>query len=155
MKVRECGIGDRVKFAGEALWEQKARLYEGAELFVLPSFSENFGLVIAEALSWGIPVITTQATPWAELDAYGCGWWIEVGVESLATALADATSLPVEALNQMGERGRALAQKRYGWAKIAQEMASVFEKVIAERAKSKAENGIVVRDVGTHIPKRN
>jgi len=155
MKVRECGIGDRVKFAGEALGEQKARLYEGAELFVLPSFSENFGLVIAEALSWGIPVITTQATPWAELDAYGCGWWIEVGVESLATALADATSLPVEALNQMGERGRALVQKRYGWAKIAQEMASVFEKVIAERAKSKAENGIVVRDVGTHIPKRN
>src|SRR5258708_4177837 len=75
--------------------------------------SENFGLVIAEALSCGVPVITTRATPWGELEEYRCGWWIELGVEPLGWALREATGLPREVLREMGERGRELVQKRY------------------------------------------
>ncbi|MEZ5591148.1 MAG: glycosyltransferase [Gammaproteobacteria bacterium] len=50
-------------------------MLESADLFVLPSFSENFGVVIAEALAHGVPVITTRGTPWKGLLQHGCGWW--------------------------------------------------------------------------------
>jgi glycosyltransferase involved in cell wall biosynthesis len=107
-------------------------LYQEADLFVLPSFSENFGLVIAEALASGVPVITTRATPWSELEEFGCGWWIGVGVEPLVTALREATALPREALREMGRRGRLLIEQRYDWEELGRQMAKVYEGIRKE-----------------------
>src|SRR6185369_15513882 len=57
------GLERQVRFLGELWGDAKSQAFLDSDLFVLPSFSENFGLVIAEALAHGIPVITTQATP--------------------------------------------------------------------------------------------
>ena len=53
----------------------KEELYRRADFFVLPTFSENFGSVVAEALGYGVPVITTKGAPWEDLLNHKCGWW--------------------------------------------------------------------------------
>jgi glycosyltransferase involved in cell wall biosynthesis len=91
--------------------------YAVASLFVLPSHSENFGLVIAEALAAGVPALVTDTTPWSGLAANGCGWcvpWDNYGA-TLATALAT----PAAELGAMGRRGRDWAAREFSWARVA------------------------------------
>lgn len=91
--------------------------YAIASLFVLPSHSENFGLVIAEALAAGVPALVTDATPWSGLAAQDCGWcvpWEKFG-EALATALA---TKPDE-LQAMGRRGAGWVKRDYSWTRAA------------------------------------
>jgi glycosyltransferase involved in cell wall biosynthesis len=108
---------------GAARWE----LYRSADLFVLPSHSENFGLVVAEALACGVPVITTRGTPWEDLETSRCGWWIELGVGPLAEALGKAMALTDDERREMGERGRRLVESEHTWARVAEQMKSVYE----------------------------
>ncbi len=89
--VSSAGLDGVFEFRGAATGEEKWELYRQSDLFVLPSLSENFGLVVGEALSSGVPVVTTKATPWEELAAHRCGWWVNVGAEALGAALHDAT----------------------------------------------------------------
>ena len=125
--VSAQGLAEKVVFCGEVLGEAKTKLYCGADLFVLPSFSENFGLVIAEALSCKLPVITTRATPWQELEERHCGWWIETGIDPLICSLREALGLQSGALREMGIRGRELVQERYDWKAIGITMLQVYE----------------------------
>ncbi len=96
---------------------------------MLPTFSENFGVVVAEALAHGLPVITTQGAPWADLPAFGCGRWIPIGVEPLAEALREAMALSDAERAAMGERGLQYV-RRYDWAAIAEDMAAVYRWVL-------------------------
>ncbi len=123
-------IGDHLEFVGPVDGKAKWDLYQSADLFVLPSFSENFGLVIAEALACGVPVITTRATPWEELEQHRCGWWIDTGVEPLVDALKDAMNRPVGELHEMGRRGRALVEAKYTWPPVARQMVEVYQWVL-------------------------
>ena len=106
--VQSAGLERSVEFPGEAWGDARWRFYQNADLFVLPTFSENFGLAIAEALACGVPVITTRAAPWEELETKHCGWWIETGVEPLVTALKQALATSPDELHAMGGRGRNL-----------------------------------------------
>ncbi len=117
-------------FRSETLHEAKTQLYLESDLFILPSFSENFGLVIGEALAHGLPVITTRATPWEDLEKRHCGWWIDVGVAPLVRALKEATSLPLDQLRLMGMRGHQLVKDRYSWDRVAGEMVKVYKWLI-------------------------
>lgn len=126
-EVRRLGIEGAVEFAPAVWGEARTRCYREADFFVLPSFSENFGLVVAEALACERPVITTRATPWAELESRRCGWWIELGVEPLAAALREAMCQPAADLRRMGARGRDLVRERYTWPVVAAEMSRVYE----------------------------
>lgn len=91
--------------------------YAVASLFVLPSHSENFGLVIAEALAAGVPALVTDTTPWLQLTPQGAGWcvaWDRYGA-SLATALAT----PRDELAAMGARGRDWVARDFSWNRVA------------------------------------
>ncbi len=71
-KVKMLGLTEDVTIMGPVYGAEKNDLYLQADLFVLPSYSENFGVVVPEALAAGLPVITTKATPWQELQgSYG------------------------------------------------------------------------------------
>lgn len=131
--VRERGLEKVVVFVGEAWGEERSRLYREAELFVLPSFSENFGLVIAEALAYGVPVITTRATPWEELVTERCGWWVSTGMEALVPALNEATHLAEPELRARGARGRRLIERKYTWEPIGRQMHEVYEWMLGRR----------------------
>jgi glycosyltransferase involved in cell wall biosynthesis len=125
--VREKGLAHEFDFIGQVPDGNKWDLYFRSNLFVLPSLSENFGLVIGEALACGVPVIATRCTPWEELLTRRCGWWIDSGPKPLAEALRHATALTDAQRHEMGARGRSLIESKYTWANVAREMKSVYE----------------------------
>lgn len=116
-------FGADIICAGAVEGARKWSLLAGAGVFVLPTHSENFGLVVCEALACGVPVITTRGTPWQELETHGCGWWIEIGAAPLATALSVATASTDETRRAMGTRGRILVSDSYTWMAVARRMA--------------------------------
>lgn len=98
------GLGTRVRFMGHVEGAAKRAAFANADLFVLPSHSENFGIAVAEALAHGVPVITTSATPWQDLALHGCGACIDLAQEDLADTIAQLWQSDLAA---MGARGRA------------------------------------------------
>lgn len=132
--IAAAGLQDRIML-GEAVAEpDKAALFAGADLFILPSFSENFGIVVAEALAHGVPVIASTGTPWADLPRVGCGWHTPPDPDSLAAALAQAMALPAATRAEMGRRGHAHARASFGWPHIAEQMLSYYEWLLRGRS---------------------
>lgn len=116
-----------ITLAGMLEGEEKASALANAGALVLPTRSENFGIVVAEALAHGTPVVTTRGAPWGELESHRCGWWIEPGERPLAAALSEALALPSGQLKKMGLRGRDLAAARYSWDTAAARTKAVYE----------------------------
>ncbi len=131
-RLRTVGLSADFEFVGSVDGAEKAALYNRAELFLLPSFTENFGLAVAEALAAGVPVIATKGTPWAALVHNRCGWWVDLGVDALVAALKESTQTPAMSLRAMGERGRAYAEDAFGWAEIAKEMSAVYRWMLGQ-----------------------
>jgi glycosyltransferase involved in cell wall biosynthesis len=113
-----------VTFLGEVVGEAKQKLFLAADALVLPSFSENYGLVVAEALAHGVPVVAGSGTPWAELEKRGCGLWVDNSPESLAAAISRIDTMP---LQEMGARGRAWMKAEFGWDRIAEKMFDLYK----------------------------
>ncbi len=116
----------------DILWHEpvegdaKSALYRSADLFVLPTHAENFGLVVAEALAHGLAVVTTTNAPWDGLERHRCGWWIDLSDDALATALDDAMSLSDAERRAIGERGRAWMAQDFAWPAIVRQMHEVY-----------------------------
>ncbi len=125
--IREQGDPDSAVFTGETPEALKKQLLAGCDLFVLPTDGENFGIVIAEAMASGLPVITSNTTPWGDLQEHHCGWWIDVGVPPLERALAEAMGLPDDQRRQMGRRARSLIEQKYQWPTVARRMRQTYE----------------------------
>jgi glycosyltransferase involved in cell wall biosynthesis len=125
--IASNGLASAIELHNEADETEKWQHYARSHLFVLPSFSENFGVVIAEALAAGLPVITTKATPWRDLELNRCGWWIDVGEEALTMTLKQALSASQTVLHDMGERGREYVVRTYGWPRVAEHMMRAYE----------------------------
>jgi glycosyltransferase involved in cell wall biosynthesis len=128
-RIKAAELDRVVQYVGVVDGQRKSAFLEGADLFILPSYSENFGLVIAEALANGVPVITTTATPWQSLERERSGWWIEPTLNGLIAALREALTMSPAALRQMGLRGRAQA-RALDWNTIAQQTADVYHWVL-------------------------
>ncbi|HVU17590.1 MAG TPA: glycosyltransferase [Candidatus Didemnitutus sp.] len=101
--------------------------YAAASLFLLPSHSENFGLVIAEALAAGLPVLSTDATPWASLNSHGAGWCVPW--DDFESALQRALAEPPTSLRDMGRRGRALVAAEFSWDRNARLLLEFYQQL--------------------------
>ena len=133
------------EFVGPKYGLELQQEYDNADLFVLPTYSENFGSVIIEALAHAIPVITTKGTPWQELEGYidaklqkkdakqRCGWWIDIGVEPLVAALKEAVALTGKERRLMGMHGRQLVEEKYTWDAVVKTMEMGYEEVLNAR----------------------
>lgn len=124
--ARRFSLGDSVRFEGPLYGADKQEAYRRAALFVLPTRNENFGMVVAEALAQGTPVISTRGAPWHGLGTQRCGWWIDHGPEVMAATLREALSKPQEELAEMGMRGRNWMARDFGWEAIAARMTEVY-----------------------------
>lgn len=125
-------VSNYIHFTGGVYGEQKWELFRKADLFVLPTHSENFGIVVAEALACGLPVITTKGTPWQELENYHCGWWTETGTKATIKALKEFLQCTETQLEQMGRNGRRLIEEKYSSRKMAQDMVNLYRKLIEQ-----------------------
>lgn len=132
-KAKTLGLEDRVRFVDHLETDDKRNAFAAAELFVLPTSSESFGIVVAEALGAAVPVITTRGAPWEELDSYRCGWHVERTAQALRSALDAASRLPAEELRQMGLRGRRLVAEKYTWSRVACLTVELYDWLLGRR----------------------
>lgn len=121
------GLSEVVKLVGGVYGAEKVCLLQSADFFVLPTYSENFGIVVAEALACGTPVITTHGTPWKELEDFACGWYIQVGLGALETHLQKAISASEEDLKRMGLHGRKLVENKFTVQAVAQKFLGIYK----------------------------
>jgi glycosyltransferase involved in cell wall biosynthesis len=116
----------RMSIEGPVAGDAKTGAYRDADLFVLPTLNENFGITVAEALAAGTPVIATKGAPWHGLEREGCGWWIDHGVEPLVATLAKAMDMERGVLRAKGAKGRAWMKRDFSWDRVAHDMLNVY-----------------------------
>ncbi|MEO0794554.1 MAG: glycosyltransferase [Verrucomicrobiota bacterium] len=124
--AEKLGVHHDICFSPPQYDGKKWQSLHQAELFVLPSYTENFGLSVAEALSCETPVITTKGTPWSGLEDKQCGWWCDLGVDPLAKALHQATNISDAERKTMGKRGREWVLDHFTWPGIARDMSDLY-----------------------------
>jgi glycosyltransferase involved in cell wall biosynthesis len=124
--TESLGISRCVTFHGPAFGEDKWKLIGCSELLLLPSFTENFGMVVIEALAASVPVITTKGAPWEDLEAHNCGWWIDVGVDPMVEILRNVLALSPSVLKESGIRGVELVRHKYSSEENGQMMLELY-----------------------------
>lgn len=125
------------EFVGSLAGDDLSGAYADAELFILPSHTENFGMAVGEALAHGLPVITTHGTPWQLLEEERCGWWVPISADGIARALDDATSRSAAELSKMGQRGKHIVVERFSWDKVADDFIDCYGYLLGKGAKPK------------------
>ena len=128
--ARSLGISERVIFIGSVVDTHKWALYEHAQLFVLPSYSENFGNVVAEAMAMSCPVVLTAEVGIASIvAATGAGLVVDGAPEKLATAIRDLLADP-QRRAEMGRRGAAVAKAQLSWSGVASAAEDLYRQFV-------------------------
>jgi glycosyltransferase involved in cell wall biosynthesis len=125
-EIINCRKIPRVRFIGELNGQAKYNFLSDADIYVLPSHTENFGVTVAEALASGVPVIASQGTPWEGLEKEKCGRWIPIGIEPLKNALEELTALSDEKRQEMGKCGQDWIRRDFSWEGIGAKMKEAY-----------------------------
>jgi glycosyltransferase involved in cell wall biosynthesis len=130
----ESGVADRIRFVGMVQGALKWRLFRDAEVFILPSHSENFGISVLEAMSMGCPVVVTPEVGLAEaVSESGAGLVVDGDPDTLgreiSMLLADSGRR-----RRMGENGKSLATTVYSWDRVADQMTNCYESIVVAHA---------------------
>lgn len=135
------GVAENVIFTGFVEGSDKDLLLQGSDLFALPSYSENFGIAVAEALIAELPVIITpdvQISP--DIVAAGAGWVVSDDLDAWAEALSQLLR-DSELRCRLAANGNRLAQSKYNWPIIAQQLTQSYQEILADKPLSFAYNG--------------
>jgi glycosyltransferase involved in cell wall biosynthesis len=110
------GLDFQVEFCGHVDGDEKLNAFRCSDLCIVPSHSENFCIVVAEALAIGIPVIASTGTPWKRLEEIGCGLWVSNLPTSLKAAILEIRQGDLEL---MGKRGSSWMSEEFSWHGVA------------------------------------
>ena len=128
------GLSERTVFTGMVVGEDKWRLLRAADVFVLPSRHENFGIAVVEAMASGTPVVVSdQVGMHGEIAEAGAGLVTTLDAADVAGAIGRLLDDP-EAAERMGRAGEALAARRYTWERVASDVEALYEEVVGRRA---------------------
>ncbi len=119
-----------VRFAGFLTGKAKDEAVSALSCLAVPSDFENFGMIVAEALARGVPVIASRGMPWQELEQYGCGWWISNDQDTINQTLEAAVSLSEQERMQMGMNGMKLIKEKYSVGVIGMKMKQLYEWIL-------------------------
>ncbi|NEQ49792.1 MAG: glycosyltransferase [Leptolyngbya sp. SIO3F4] len=130
-QIKDSVLKDCTTVTGFVSGELKAQILQVADVFVLPSYYENFGIAVAEAMMAGKPVvISDQVHIWQDIKDSQSGWVTPCEQTGLTQALIDALANPFER-SQRGENGRQFATDNYGWDAIAARMLDTYHQLLA------------------------
>ncbi len=120
-----AGVGDisglNIKVIPPVFGADKTALINEHDCLVLPSRTESYGIVVAEALAQARLVIVSTAAPWEVVKEYNCGWFVEPNVDEFVDAIKESSNTPVAVRKEMGLRGRKLVEDEFSWQAIAKE----------------------------------
>jgi len=128
-QIKRLNMQDKVFLTGTVEGEQKIDFLANADVFALPSHNENFGNVYLESLITGTPIVASTNTPWAEVEKYDCGRWVENTPNITANAILDILSKD-NAL--MCKNSKNLA-KNYSWHSVSNQFKLLFEQLNNEQ----------------------
>lgn len=131
--IEKHGVESSVLTTGMVRGEKKSALLHRADIFVLPSYSENFGVAVAEALACGRPVVTTTGTPWDQLPGVDAGRWVPPTVQDVREAIEELLTMPASRRDRMGSRGAALIREHYTWDRVAGKFLAVCDCILEGR----------------------
>jgi glycosyltransferase involved in cell wall biosynthesis len=126
-RLHRLGLTDRVRLVGAVYGPHKRHLFETADVVVVPSHRESFGIVVTEALAHAVPVVASTGTPWGRLVDMGCGVWSANDSATLADAIECLGQRP---LREMGLQGRKWMETEFSWATAAQQMYGVYRRLV-------------------------
>ena len=126
------GLSERTVFTGMVVGDDKWRLLRAADVFVLPSRHENFGIAVVEAMASGTPVvISDQVDIHREVAEAGAGLVTTLEPADVAGAIGRLLDDP-DAAERMGRAGEALAARRYSWERVATDVEALYEEVVGQ-----------------------
>ena len=115
-------LNNKVKLNNSIYGGEKKKLFEDASAFILPSFSEAFGIAIAEAMAFSLAIITTNSTPWDVIKDKNLGWYVKPEIEDLSKAIQELFYISQSELTNMGERARRHILTQSDWNEVAKQM---------------------------------
>jgi glycosyltransferase involved in cell wall biosynthesis len=125
----KLGLLDKnVFFLGHVDRELKEQAFYHSDVCIVPSYTECFCMVVAEALAHGVPIIASQGTPWEKIEKEKCGLWVDNSPESLTQAII---RIRVMDLLEMGQRGRDWMMREFTWNAIAKDMIEIYRSLVS------------------------
>jgi len=125
--VDQLGLSRSVTFGGSVEGLAKSAAFLSADVCVVPSYSENFGMVVAESLAHGVPVVAGRGTPWSGLEKNHCGLWVHNTPGDLANAIRQ---IRLEDLPGFGRRGREWMAKEFDLNDRALKMSALYRSML-------------------------
>lgn len=128
-QINDSILGNYTTITGFVKGELKLGLLQDADLFILPSYYENFGIAVAEAMAIKTPVIISQGVYiWPDVETYQAGWVTTLDVEALTNALETAILSP-QTREERGENAYQLVKDKYSWSAIAKQVIDAYERL--------------------------
>lgn len=111
--AQDLALTDKIEFLGPVVGEAKQQLYADAYWTLMPSHTENFGMVVLESLAQNTPVLASKGSPWEDLEREHIGFWVDNSPESLALKIDEMIRMDPEDYNRYRARGRAYVTEKF------------------------------------------
>jgi len=125
-QIKKLDLENSVFLIGAIGGQDKVDFLANADLFVLPSHNENFGIVYTESLASGTPIVASKMTPWSEVEVYDCGKWVHNSIEETSVAMNEMLSKDREIMRTNAKKLASM----YDWKHIAVEFKNLYEKLM-------------------------
>jgi glycosyltransferase involved in cell wall biosynthesis len=135
-RILAAGLDAQVAMIGAVSGQAKSDVLANADLLIAPSYNENFGMVVAEALAHGVPVVASTGTPWQRVEEVGCGLWVDNSPCSLAEAIKCAAGMP---LSEMGAKGRQWIERDFSGPRVGARMMELYRRLVEETSTGRSE----------------
>jgi glycosyltransferase involved in cell wall biosynthesis len=129
--LRDEKVHDRTTFTGMLEGDDKLAVLGDADVFVLPSYDENFGFSVVEAMVCGVPVIISDKVAiWPEVETGGAGKVVPCDVNRFAEGMLSLLNSP-DVAQRMGENGKTLVRKRFQWSSVALDLETAYRSIVS------------------------